>query len=442
VSDRRLSVGFVSPWPPTRSGIADYSAELLRALAPHVDPLPYAPDEAPRALAGCHDVLLLQIGNDPMHAPTLEALTSSARTTPAVVTLHDFVLHHLFAAAYLDRGREEEYARALERAHGERGRALGKRALAGERVPVWDLDPWAFPMSADVVRAADALVVHSRLARGAVLRERPRAHVVEIPHHAVPAPRTAKDDARRALGLASGRPVVTTVGVVTPAKRVGRILEALAIVPSGRRPFLLIGGSLGEGDPLVADLTRLGLSGDVAFAGYLDEERFWLVASAADAAVNLRFPTMGETSGAVCRLAGFGLPVVVSDVGWFAELPDSFATKVPIGEGEVGALAAALEMLAVDDAERARRSRAALAWGEKRRPERTVPAYARVLRDVAEGRAGPLGLPGLLASELHALGVGRSGAFGAQTREPDAEVLVSVSERAAPLLGPALRRAG
>ncbi|HKC25142.1 MAG TPA: glycosyltransferase family 4 protein, partial [Thermoanaerobaculia bacterium] len=390
MSARRLSVGFVSPWPPARSGIADYSAELLRALAPHVDATAYPPEEAMRALAARHDVLLLQIGNDPMHAPAFEALTSSARTTPAVVTLHDFVLHHLFAAAYLDRGREEEYARALERAHGERGRALGNRALAGERVPVWDLDPWAFPMSAEVVRTADALVVHSRLAKGAVLRERPRAYVVEIPHHAVPAPRTPKDDARRALGLAPGRPVVATVGIVTPAKRVGKVLEALASLPRERRPFLLIGGSVGEGDPLVEDLTRLGLSGEVAFTGYLDEERFWLVASAADAAVNLRFPTMGETSGAVCRLAGFGLPVVVSDVGWFAELPDSFAAKVPVGEREIAALAGALETLGFDEAERERRSRAALAWGEERRPERAALLYTRVLQDVAEGRAGPL----------------------------------------------------
>ncbi len=220
----------------------------------------------------------------------------------------------------------------------------------------------------------------------------------------------------------------------------GKVLEALASLPRERRPFLLIGGSVGEGDPLVEDLTRLGLSGEVAFTGYLDEERFWLVASAADAAVNLRFPTMGETSGAVCRLAGFGLPVVVSDVGWFAELPDSFAAKVPVGEGEIAALAGALETLGFDEAERERRSRAALAWGEERRPERTALLYTRVLRDVAEGRAGPLGLRGSLASELHALGVGRHGAFGAATREPDAEVLVAVSERAAPLLAPAVRR--
>ncbi|HVO50041.1 MAG TPA: hypothetical protein VMV60_03530, partial [Thermoanaerobaculia bacterium] len=119
-----LSVGFIGPLPPTRSGIADYDAEILAALA-SLSPLSkksplrlssYEPSSAPAALDAGHDVLLFQIGNDPLHAPSVEALCAAGRETPAVVVLHDFVLHHLFAAAYLDRGREADYARALEAA--------------------------------------------------------------------------------------------------------------------------------------------------------------------------------------------------------------------------------------------------------------------------------------------------------------------------------------
>ena len=106
--------------------------------------------------------------------------------------------------------------------------------------------------------------------------------------------------------------------------------------------------------------------------------------------MNLRFPTVGETSGAVCRLAGCGLPVVVSDVGWFRELPESFASKIPVGEGEPEAIARELDSLASDEALRNARSDAARAWGEGRSPARIAQAYARVIRAVVDGRAPTL----------------------------------------------------
>jgi glycosyltransferase involved in cell wall biosynthesis len=48
----------------------------------------------------------------------------------------------------------------------------------------------------------------------------------------------------------------------------------------------------------------------------------------------------------VIRQLSLGKPVVVSDVGWFSELPDEVALKVPVGAGETDALHAALELLA------------------------------------------------------------------------------------------------
>ena len=61
-----------------------------------------------------------------------------------------------------------------------------------------------------------------------------------------------------------------------------------------------------------------------------------------DVCVSLRAPTMGETSGTAMRALSLGKPLVVSDLGWFAELPDGVVRKVPVGEGEVDALVAAL----------------------------------------------------------------------------------------------------
>ncbi len=280
----------------------------------------------------------------------------------------------------------------------------------------------------------DAVVAHSALVRGAVLRESPRTRAVEIPHHVVEAPRTPRDEARRALGLPLDRPVAASLGVVTPAKRIGKVLEALAALPPGRRPFLFVGGAVGPEDPLHVFVDEHGLAGDVAFGGYLSDEDFWRAASAADFAVNLRHPTMGETSGAVCRLAGFGLPLVVSDTGWFRELPDAFASRVPVGGDEVPRLAAEIERLAFDPERTRRRASEAARWGEERRPARVAEAYADVLFEAADGLARPRGLAGLVAHGLAGLGVGRAGPLGATSRETDAALVAAVAARLAPLL--------
>jgi len=430
---RRISVGFVSPLPPTRSGVADYAAELLKPLGELVEAVPYQPPQAETAFVAGHDVLLVQIGNDPIHAPSVEAL-ARPRGAPAVVVLHDFVLHHLFAAAYRDQGRVDDYEKELVRSEGERGRLLVEEMRRGAVRPVWDLAPWEYPMSAAVIRDAAAVVAHSRVVRGAVLRQNPGACVFEIPHHVVPAARTERPEACRSLGLPPDRPIAVTLGRLTPAKRVGKILQALGRLPQGRRPFLFVGGAASEDDSLIGAVRSLDLGGDVAFGGWLSESDFWRAASAATVAVNLRHPTMGETSGAVCRMAGFGLPLIVSDTGWFRELPSDFASKVPVGGDEVERLAGELERVAFDPAEARRRSEAAAAWGRERSPERVARLCADALADVVAGWAGPLGLKGRLAQALMETGVASGGASRSLDREPDASLVAAAAARASGLL--------
>jgi glycosyltransferase involved in cell wall biosynthesis len=72
----------------------------------------------------------------------------------------------------------------------------------------------------------------------------------------------------------------------------------------------------------------------------------WSLMAACDVLVNLRYPTMGETSGSVVRALSLGKPLIVSDVGWFSELPDDAVLKVPVDEVEVAVLEAALGVAA------------------------------------------------------------------------------------------------
>jgi glycosyltransferase involved in cell wall biosynthesis len=120
---------------------------------------------------------------------------------------------------------------------------------------------------------------------------------------------------------------------------------------------------------------------------YVDEQRLWSLMAACDAIVSLRWPTMGETSGAAIRALGLGKPLVVSDVGWFSELPDEAALKVPVDEREEETLTAALEAL-TDEATRTAMGAAALELAEREhRLDRVADAYAAALEELAGGRA-------------------------------------------------------
>ena len=147
------------------------------------------------------------------------------------------------------------------------------------------------------------------------------------------------------------------------SKRIPELLRAFADVRAGYpEAVLLLVGPTSPGFDLDRRLQRLGLDDDgLVREGWVDERRLWELMAGVDVSVNLRHPTMGETSGVAIRSLSLGKPLVVSDVGWFSELPDDAALKVPVDAHEVETLTAALELLVAREDVRAQMGRAASA---------------------------------------------------------------------------------
>jgi glycosyltransferase involved in cell wall biosynthesis len=109
---------------------------------------------------------------------------------------------------------------------------------------------------------------------------------------------------------------------------------------------------------------------------------------AADVHVNLRSPTMGETSGTAIRALSLGRPLIVSDIGWFSELPDDVALKIPVDEEEAATLAAALELLATRADVRSAMGAAAYDLGRREHDlGRVAELYVSAFEQAAGGRA-------------------------------------------------------
>ena len=331
-----MRVAYFSPMPPETSGIADYSALLLPALRRHVDVtvVKRGSKRPPRGV----DLSVYHIGNNPdAHGWILDAL----RRTPGLVVLHDFVLHHLVAGVTIGRRDGHGYLDAMEREHGVVGRLLAHGVLDKRLPPLWEARPEEFPLAGEVLGLATGLVVHSRY-----VEERARAAGFDRPIARVPHP--AWPDPEVEPAAVEGTPLYGAFGNVNQSKRVPQLLEAFARVraehPSAR---LLLVGATSPGFDLDRRLQRLGLQGDgILREGYVDERRLWQLMAACDVHVSLRSPTMGETSGTAIRGLTLGKPLVVSDVGWFSELPPGVALEVPVGEREVDDLEVALRLLA------------------------------------------------------------------------------------------------
>ncbi len=252
-----MRVALFSPLPPMKSGIADYTAELLPWLAEECEvelivdaglrPDPalagrfpvHGHRELPEMLRqGRFDVVLYHLGNNPdYHAEIYRTLLKH----PGVVVLHEAVIHHMVREITLHAGEPEDYVREMHYAYGRTGEAAARRCVA-TGVP---LDPWSYPLFERVVDTSLGVIVHNRFTRDRVLASRPLARLAIVPHHlsleglTVP----TAEEARAALGIEPGTFVIATFGFLTASKRPEVLLRAFARlrreIPAAR--FLIVG---------------------------------------------------------------------------------------------------------------------------------------------------------------------------------------------------------
>jgi glycosyltransferase involved in cell wall biosynthesis len=374
-----VKIAYFSPLPPDRSGIADYSALLLPELEKLVEV------EAVRAgrtrPVADADVAVYHIGNNPdAHGWIVDAL----RRRPGVVVLHEFVLHHLVAGLTIGRKDPHAYLAAMERDGGVVGRMLGHGVLEGRVPPLWEVRPEDFPLVGEILDRSTGLIVHSHYVEGLAREHGYDGPIWRIPMPAWPAPDVDPVDV-------PGSPVFGCFGHLNESKRIPQLLRAFAVVrkrhPDAR---LLLIGSEAPGFDLAGRLERLGVGTEgVIREPYVEERRLWSLMSACAACVQLRAPTMGETSASALRTLSLGTPLVVSDVGWFSELPDDVALKVPVGgEEEVDALAEALEHLGADGDLRTRMGTAVREYVAREHDlGRAAELYVAALEEAAGGTA-------------------------------------------------------
>jgi glycosyltransferase involved in cell wall biosynthesis len=389
-------LAFFSPVPPAPTGIADYSADVLHLLAggPHpidvfhdqerVDPERLPPGTGlfrasafdARHRERPYDLAVYQMGNA---TPHLYQYPFLARVSGLLV-LHELVLHHARAKAFLDSAEARAYAAAPGDAERQRAALLrideyraeleysypgqGARLAEAQLGTTGDLLPYAYPLFRLPAESSRLVACHSPYMVEAVRAEVPAREAVHVP---MPMSAIAVDPARvRALrtrlGIAQGDLVVGVFGLLTREKRpetVARaVVRARSFLPRLR---LLLVGPVPDDGALLAMLERVGAASCAIVTGRVDLEELPVHIEAADVVAHLRYPTGRETSAALLRVLAQGRPTVVSDLEHLADIPDDAVVRAAVDDEE-GELTRAILRLAESPETRQRLGRRAAAF--------------------------------------------------------------------------------
>src|SRR5438477_3780423 len=355
-----MKLAYFSPLRPQRSGISDYSEELLPYLGAEAEITLFVDGFQPtdRSLTSRFEVVdyrsqprslnqldrfeaaIYHMGNDHRyHAGILEA----TRLRSGVVVFHDFALQDFFLGLARERRDSNLYLNEVVFCHGSTTRDEAAEALARGADPAILAQPVEFPLNRRLANSAEGIVVHSEWSRARFAAIAPGVPVTHIPmplkFFDAPRPHSRLNDEIR----------IASFGLITPGKGIEQALRALSALKSRYRFRYSLVGEPNSFYDVRELIRRYGMEERVEITGHVTLEEFKRRIDETDIALNLRERTVGETSASLCRLMAGGVCSIVADVGWYAELPNDCVVKMPLDSYADKLLLAYLERLIEDE---------------------------------------------------------------------------------------------
>lgn len=269
-----------------------------------------------------YDVIIYQIGNSPYHVYMLDVI----KKNNGIIVLHDFVLNGLMWNKFIPRNnklgffyeilKNEGFVRLLKyfRDNGVDGDLLKSRAEE-------------YSLSKDLINNSKAVICTNKYVKSKVKNVNPDLKVKVI-RLGVPSKKVDKNIARNKLGLPSDKIIISSQGFMIKNKRVPFILrtfkEFLKRYPNS---LYCIVGKIAD-DEIKKSVKKLSLSKNVRLTGFVDDAEFFNYINASDFCINLRYPTMGESSGVVLASMKHGKATIISNHKQYREFPDNCCLKI------------------------------------------------------------------------------------------------------------------
>ncbi len=289
------------------------------------------------------DVLIYQIGdNYDFHKGGLEWLAA----LPGIVILHDFFLGHLFRA-WSDSNR----ARGVEIVRAWYGEEMVKPFLTHSAPETFiEETKDRAPMIEWVCAMAHAVITHSSWGCERVVNS------CAGPVRVVPLTYNKNLGSSLPGGMVYRPPgekfAILTIGHVNANKRVESVIRALGTSPllGGHSRYRLVGAIKPE---TATALTRLAKENgvDLVVSGEVDDGALLRAIEESDVISCLRLPSLEAASGSLVEALLNGKPTIVTDTGFYREIPSSCVMKIR-PDNEVADIRSALEALFSDPAQR------------------------------------------------------------------------------------------
>jgi glycosyltransferase involved in cell wall biosynthesis len=325
-----MRLGWFSPFPPVRTGVAACSAELVAALGRRGHEIDLYPEAAAhdfvwRRRLAPYDLVVYQFGNSSHH----DYAWAYALRYPGLVVLHDTHLHHARAAFLLREKRAADYRAEFQWSHPGVPPDVAELAVAGFDSRLY----YDWPMVRSLVDSSRLVAVHGEGARRELIEQATaqgdlseRIVSIRLGHGQLVSPQRALEARRRVrsqYATAEDAVLFGVFGGLTPEKRLPQILGAFrALLPYAPAARLLLAGAPAAHYDIAADIARHGLADHVTLTGYLEsDESLTDHLAACDVTLNLRWPTARETSGPWLRALAAGKATVITDLVHLADVP-------------------------------------------------------------------------------------------------------------------------
>lgn len=294
-----------------------------------------------------YDFIVYNIGNNiDFHKEIYEI----SKKHQGIIIMHDFVMHHFFASYYLEhKSSPNRYIQDMKLLYGVDGRNRAVQSIKGKRPPVWETEKIIkYPFFEKAIEGAIGVITHSHYLADVVKRK--FLGPVDIIYHpysfdnSITLHKTRKID----VGIPEDKILMLTVGHVNPNKRIDKVIQILGSNEELRRRTIYVIIGFHENARYYAQLKSLvakyRLTDSVTFLGFQPDETLYAYMSAADFFINLRFPAYEGAPWSLVEQLYCGKPVIVTDTGFYSELPNDSVMKTTI-RSEVKDIYQAIERL-------------------------------------------------------------------------------------------------
>ncbi len=305
----RPTLGIYGPKNPERAGAADYISLSLSGLSEyfactHVSNRDW---RDPREF----DYVLYHIGNNRFHECAFRAL--KIRAGPAIIHEHNCLQYYW--ERWIEGSLDPEDELGLLKLFSRKlGKVSNKKSIYSLLVGLNEIDPFTVDIGVERLFIANVTIAftHSRYYQKQLKDRYPDLRIIYIPFMVEPFDKIEIDKARRCLNLEPGDYLFGTYGFISGEyKRVDKIIAAWQnwnTKPPHAKLLILGENQIGIDIPQSPDIIHIGYVEDI--------RRFDAFVGASNCAIQLRYPTCGETSGVISRIIANGKLLITSDTDY------------------------------------------------------------------------------------------------------------------------------